>query len=259
MPVSSLAYERWTGRWSRLFVPMVIAAAGVERGDRVLDVSTGTGEAALVALRVVSRSGLVIGLDVAPEMVAAARGRLADRRFQPIVADGQALPFPDASFDAVICQLGLQFFPDPTAGLAEFHRVLRQRGAAAVCVISTADKAPMWGAIAEELARVLPAQRAVLELPFSLSDPTRLSARFTEAGFSEVAVERVVRQDTVGSVASYWAALEEGVGAIPQIYRMLGDADRHTVRQRVQTRLVQAAHGDSLSMNVEMLIACGRA
>jgi ubiquinone/menaquinone biosynthesis C-methylase UbiE len=94
-----------------LFVPMVIAAAGLERGDRVLDVSTGTGEAALVVLRVVSRSGLVVGLDVSPEMVAAARGRLADRRFQPVVADGQALPFPDASFDAVICQLGLQFFP----------------------------------------------------------------------------------------------------------------------------------------------------
>jgi ubiquinone/menaquinone biosynthesis C-methylase UbiE len=238
---------------------MVIAAAGVERGDRVLDVSTGTGEAAEVALRIVSRSGLVVGLDVAPEMVTAARGRLADRRFQPVVADGQALPFPDASFDAVICQLGLQFFPDPAAGLAEFRRVLRRRGAAAVCVISTADKAPMWGAIAEELARVLPAQRAVLELPFSLSDPTRLSARFTEAGFSEVAVERVVGQDTVESVASYWAALEDGVGAIPQIYRMLGDADRHTVRQRVQARLAQVAHDDSLSMNVEMLIACGRA
>jgi len=238
---------------------MVIAAAGVERGDRVLDVSTGTGEAAVVALRVVSRPGLVIGLDVAPEMVAAARGRLADRRFQPIVADGQALPFPDASFDAVICQLGLQFFPDPTAGLAEFRRVLRQRGAAAVCVISTADKAPMWGAIAEELARILPSHRAVLELPFSLSDPARLSARFAEAGFSDVAVERVVRQDTVESVASYWAALEDGVGAIPQIYGMLGDADRHTVRQRVHVRLAQLAHDDALPMNVEMLIASGRA
>ena len=40
-PVDSLAYERWTGRWSRMFVPMVIAAAEVAPGDRVLDVSTG--------------------------------------------------------------------------------------------------------------------------------------------------------------------------------------------------------------------------
>jgi ubiquinone/menaquinone biosynthesis C-methylase UbiE len=52
------------------------------------------------------------------------------------VADGQALPFADATFDAVLCQLGLMFFPDPARGLAEFRRVLRPRRRAAVCVIS---------------------------------------------------------------------------------------------------------------------------
>jgi hypothetical protein len=57
-PVDSLAYERWTGRWSRLFVPMVIAAAQVGPGDRILDVSTGTGEAASVALQATGSSGI---------------------------------------------------------------------------------------------------------------------------------------------------------------------------------------------------------
>ena len=66
--VDSLAYERWTGRWSRMFVPMVIAAAQVASGDLVLDVSTGTGEAALVALQAIGASGLVIGVDIAPAM-----------------------------------------------------------------------------------------------------------------------------------------------------------------------------------------------
>jgi hypothetical protein len=138
----------------------------------------------------------VIGLDVAPEMVAAARGRLADRRFQPIVADGQALPFSGRQLRRCHLPAWVAVLSRPDRGPGGIPQSFAQRGAAAVCVISTADKAPMWGAIAEELARVLPAQRAVLELPFSLSDPMLLSARFTEAGFSEVAVERVVRQDT---------------------------------------------------------------
>jgi hypothetical protein len=47
-PVNVLAYDRWVGRWSRLFVPSLLAAAQVSTGDIVLDVSTGTGEAALM-------------------------------------------------------------------------------------------------------------------------------------------------------------------------------------------------------------------
>jgi ubiquinone/menaquinone biosynthesis C-methylase UbiE len=72
-PVDSLAYERWTDRWSRMFVPMVIAAAKVVPGDRILDVSTGTGEAALVALQAIGSSGMVVGVDIAPAMLTGAR------------------------------------------------------------------------------------------------------------------------------------------------------------------------------------------
>jgi SAM-dependent methyltransferase len=70
------AYDRWVGRWSRLFVPAVISAAEVMPGSRVLDVSTGTGEAALMALPAVGPSGVVIGADIAPAMLAGARDRL---------------------------------------------------------------------------------------------------------------------------------------------------------------------------------------
>jgi ubiquinone/menaquinone biosynthesis C-methylase UbiE len=67
------AYDRWVGRWSRLFVPAVISAAEVMPGSRVLDVSTGTGEAALMALPAVGPSGVVIGADIAPAMLEGAR------------------------------------------------------------------------------------------------------------------------------------------------------------------------------------------
>jgi len=97
------AYERWTGRWSRLFVPEVIAAAEVTPGCRVLDISTGTGEAARMMLPAVGASGVIIGADIAPAMLVAARGRLKDPLFCPVAADGQALPFGSGTFDAVVC------------------------------------------------------------------------------------------------------------------------------------------------------------
>jgi ubiquinone/menaquinone biosynthesis C-methylase UbiE len=91
----------------------LLAAARASAGHTVLDVSTGTGEAALMALTIVRSAGLVIGADVAPEMLEAARARLNAALFWPVAADGQTLPFRNGSFDAVLCQLGLQFFPDP--------------------------------------------------------------------------------------------------------------------------------------------------
>src|SRR5262245_61249408 len=80
-PVDAPAYEQWTGRWSRMFVPMVIAAARLAPGHQVLDVSTGTGEAAMLALQAVGAAGRVIGVDIAPSMLAAARDRLSDAAF----------------------------------------------------------------------------------------------------------------------------------------------------------------------------------
>ena len=116
-PVDASAYEQYIGRWSRLFVPAVLAAAEVASGDRVLDVATGPGEAALSALPMVTPAGRVIGADISPAMLTAARARLGAGAFQPVAMDGQALAFRDGSFDAVVCQLGLQFFPDPARGL----------------------------------------------------------------------------------------------------------------------------------------------
>jgi ubiquinone/menaquinone biosynthesis C-methylase UbiE len=253
------AYDRWVGRWSRLFVPAVISAAEVAPGCRVLDVSTGTGEAALMALPAVGASGFVIGADIAPAMLVGARGRLKDRLFCPVAADGQALPFKSGSFDAVICQLGLQFFPDPAVGLGEFHRVLRHGCCAAVCVISTPKQAPMFGILADVLSRFVPEQHDLLHLSFALADADHLEHMFAAAGFSEVRVERVQREDTIGSFEEYWDPIETGVGSQPQLYLALPEIDRRAVREEVKSRLSPFLSNGHLIMSVEMLIAVGRA
>jgi len=97
------AYDRFAGRWSRLFIPDVIAAAEIDAGSRVLDICTGTGEAAIAALPVIGPSGILVGADISPEMVTSARKRVNHTGFLLVVTDGQALAFRDDCFDAVIC------------------------------------------------------------------------------------------------------------------------------------------------------------
>ncbi len=257
--VDALAYERYIGRWSRLFVPAVLAAAEVTGGDRVLDVATGTGEAAAMALSAVERSGLVVGTDISWAMLHAARARLQSASFRPVAADGQALAFRDGSFDAVVCQLGLQFFPDPARGVMEFRRVLRLRRCAAVCVISTPERAPMWGVLADTLSRYLPDQREALRLSFALADTGRLKRLLRTAGFRDVRVEREVRQGIIDSFDDYWDSIEAGIGLMPQAYLALPEPSRRAVREEVQARLSGFKSNGRLVMSVEMLIAAGRA
>jgi ubiquinone/menaquinone biosynthesis C-methylase UbiE len=258
-PVDISAYDRYIGRWSRLFVPSMLAAAEITAGAKVLDVATGTGEAALMAFPIVGTSGLVIGTDIAPAMLGAARGRLNQPSFPPVAADGQALPFSDASFDAVICQLGLQFFPDPARGLAEFRRVLRPGCRAAVCVISTADRAPMWGILCDALSRFLPEQCDVLALSFALADPKRLENIFAGASFRDISIERETRPVVFDSIDEYWAPIEAGIGSLPQAYLSLPEVDRRAAREEISARLSRFGSDGKLRMSVEMLIGKGRA
>ena len=259
--VSASAYDRYLGRWSRLSVPDVLAAAKLAQGCRVLDVATGTGEAAAIAVPIVGDTGFVVGADISLEMVKSARVRLNEPLYWPVNADGQALPFMDDAFDAVICQLGLQFFPNPAAGLSEFRRVVRAGGIVAICVNATSDRLPMWGNLADAMDRFLTQeQRNALAMSWSLADPMLLERLFSDAGFQDIRLERVRREDTIDSFDDYMAPIEEGVGQIPQAYCALDGSNRSAVREEVHARLAQYESADGrLTMGVEMLIGSGRA
>jgi ubiquinone/menaquinone biosynthesis C-methylase UbiE len=257
--VDPVAYDSYLGRWSRLFVPAVLAAAEVAPGHRVLDISCGPGEASLMALPKIGASGSVIGADIAQAMLVCARQRLNAPAFLAVAADGQALPFADGCFDALVCQLGLMFFPDPLLGLKEFRRVLRHGCCAAVCVNPSADRVPMWGILADVLSRVLPHQRTVFQSSFSLSDPERLQRMFVDAGFRDISVVREEREGVVESFDEYWQPIEAGTGSMPQAYVALPGRERRLVREEVTARLARFASNGCLTMHVEMLIGSGRA
>jgi len=121
------------------------------------------------------------------------------------------------------------------------------------------DRAPMWGNLAEVISRFAPQHHATLHPSFSLSNPKRLHRLFSEAGFRDIRVERIRREETTESFDEYWAPIEAGIGSIPKVYLTLAEAERRTVRDEVQARLAPYEPPDGkLHMGVEMLIGCGR-
>ena len=138
---AAAGYERGFARISSHFVPFLLQAGRIGPGQRILDVATGTGLAAEAALGIIGAGGHLTATDISEQMAERARERLNGATNVSIrVDDGQAMGLPDDSFDAVLCSLGLMFFPDPARGLAEFYRVLRPGGFAAVSVNTVPER-----------------------------------------------------------------------------------------------------------------------
>jgi SAM-dependent methyltransferase len=121
------------GEWA----PHLVDAAGVSAGTRVLDVACGTGVVARAAADRVGAAGAVTGVDLNEAMLAVARRIRPDLAWRQ--ADAADLPFPDGSFDVVLSQSALMFFPDPVLALGEMGRVATARGTVAVQVYSSLD------------------------------------------------------------------------------------------------------------------------
>lgn len=172
-------FEQWTQR--------VADAAGIQAGQRVLDVACGTGVLARAVARRVGNSGSIAGLDLNPEMLAV--GRRIAPRIEWTEGDAASLPFPDKSFDAVVSQFGMMFFPDRVQAIAEMKRVLKKGGRLAVAVFDSLERLPAYASMCEVLQRVVGDEAAgALRSPFVLGDTEALLGGFREAGFPSATV-----------------------------------------------------------------------
>lgn len=165
----------------------VIKAAGVQAGQRVLDVACGTGVVARAAAKRVGPAGSVVGLDVNEGMLAVAR------RLETAVTwrqgTAESLPFDDASFDTVVSQFGLMFFADKPAALREMVRVLRPGGKLAVAVWDTLENTPGYARMTGLLRRLFGEEAANgLRAPYILGEKETLGSLFHTAGIDSATI-----------------------------------------------------------------------
>lgn len=188
--------RRTAENYERYFVPLIgatvaadlIEAAGLRPRERVLDAACGTGVVTNLAAERVSPGGAVAGLDPNPAMLTVARATTrSDTSIEWRQATAEDLPFPDESFDAVLCGMGLQFFSDKEAGLREFHRVLVPGGRLVANVPGPTP--PPFQIMADALGRHIgPESASFVHAVFSLHDPDDLRDLARQAGFEDVDV-----------------------------------------------------------------------
>jgi ubiquinone/menaquinone biosynthesis C-methylase UbiE len=126
-------------------------------GERALDVACGTGSVARHVAPLVGAAGQVVGLDISPAMLAVARALPASAGAPIAWQEGNAirLDLPDDAFELVLCQQGLQFFPDRAAALREMRRVLTAGGRVAISVWQALQRHPVYAALFHATARHL--------------------------------------------------------------------------------------------------------
>ena len=222
-------YERYhvpaiVGPWAA----DLVAFAPPRPGERVLDVACGTRVLARLAAQHAGPSGRVVGLDLNAGMFAVARS-LSPVPGAPIEwheGSALAMPFPDASFDLVLCQYGLQFFPDRPAALREMRRVLVPGGRLALSVWRAIRHNPFHVAMAEVLARhVGPAAVPTFQAAFSLGSAEELRALIAGAGFSNAIIRAATRTHRVGAPEEFirwWlvgSPMADAVGQVDEISR----------------------------------------
>ena len=187
---SAEAYERYlVPIFFEPWADRLLASADVRPGEQVLDVACGTGSVARRAAGRVGPSGTVTGLDLNEGMLAVAR-RAAGAAHPAIEwrqGDAAELPFADGSFDVILCQQAVQFFPDRTRALREMRRVLRRSGRAAFSVLRGIEHSPAYVPMADALSRyVAPEAGEMVRSIFPAWDLEHVRGLAREAGFADV-------------------------------------------------------------------------
>ncbi len=212
----SQAAEGWARWWeiiergTRVVSERLIDLAGVQPGDRVLDVATGLGEPAVTASRRVGLRGEVVAIDRSPEMLAAAERRVRALNIQNIrflQMDAERLNFPKRAFQAVLCRFGLMFFQDLRAALEQIHGVLAPGGRFAAAIWDHPAHVPMISLPVRLIHQTLnvPPPAPGTPGPFHLADVERLRTMMTDVGFTDVHHETTLVRVEFSSAQQYVA------------------------------------------------------
>jgi ubiquinone/menaquinone biosynthesis C-methylase UbiE len=245
--------------YQRYLVPLITslwAADLVERsaprpGERVLDVACGTGVVARLAAERIG-TGRVVGLDLNSGMLAVAR--IAAQNGGPKVewheASVDQMPFPNGTFDVILCQLGLQFFPDRARALAEMFRVLTPGGRLALSVFTAIERTPVAHALAGALDRHLaPGASSIKRSEHTLWDGHLLENLVSTAGFKDVTVTSVIQTLRFPSPRDY---VRLQLSATPQAGIVAGmDADkRDALIDAITSDLVLSLGGNATGVEL---------
>ena len=236
-------YDQWMGRWSRLLAHEFLQWLNLPAGLRWLDVCCGSG---VITEAIVDRNApsSIVGIDASPEQINFARQHRAHPNVTFQTGDAVSLSFPDASFDAVVCGLGLHYLPNPVEALIEFRRVTAPAGTIAVYLWDYAEGArflrEFWDAavaVDHEAASFDQAHR------FPMCTREGLQSLFDQAGLKHTSLHALEIVTHFTSFEDYWAPLLTGQGSAPNYLATRDKKIQTAIRERLRAALPTDSRG----------------
>jgi len=229
------AYERLMGRWSRRLAEQFIALAGIENGDRVLDLGCGTGSLAF-ALAARREPAQILGLDISEVYIAKARTEARDPRLAFRVGDAVAIDLPDGSVDRCYSLLALNFVKQPKRAVQEMRRVTRPGGVIAAAVWDFAGGLTYQRLFWDTASALDPdADRArARHYAAGLTWPGELEAAFAEAGAREVVGSSLTMRMVYANFADYWEPIANAQGPVGDYVKQLDNSSSAALASAVE-------------------------
>ena len=233
--------------------------ADVAGARRVLDAGCGSGR---LTVALAAAGAEVTGIDTNAGQLAEARRRAEEAGVALTLREADfnaALPFADASFDAVTSRLALMAARDPVATLTELRRVL-EPGGRLVTVLWAAPAENPWFAVPREaIGAVLGHERASFARAFGkLGDPEEAAAVHDAAGLVDVEAVRVRGSRTAPDAASYWQELSVENGHFRRVAAALNEDDAAALTMEIEARLAPYHEGDHLSLPRTLVLVTAR-
>jgi SAM-dependent methyltransferase len=230
-------YEPYVGRWSRLVAREFLSWLGAPPNGEWLDVGCGTGALCEVILQTTS-ARRVTGIDPSEGFVAFARHKVTDHRARFQVGDAQALPVADASFDAAVAGLVINFVPDQAKAVAEMTRATCPGGIVAGYVWDYAGEMQMmrrfWDAAVSLDEAAIPLDEGCR---FPVCQPEPLAALFGGAGLDQVQIRPIDVPTIFKDFDDYWSPFLGGQAPAPGYCMSLPEDRRITLRECIRRNL----------------------
>jgi ubiquinone/menaquinone biosynthesis C-methylase UbiE len=226
-------------------------------GQSLLEVASGPGMLAREAARRVAPNGKVVAADIAEAALEAGRLRAAAEglpniRFQ--VEDAEAMSFAAASFDRIVCSMGLMHFPDAAAATRDMQRVLKPGGRLVAAVWGDEARVPFLACALHCLKRNLPPPKTERPSIFRFGSAAALSALMEGAGFADIHVETTGVEAAVPDAATYWRNFLDLAGVTTVALAKLPQEMQNKLADDVAFDLEPFRHGAGYVLPGEVLI-----
>ncbi len=257
--------QSWA-RWADAVMPSsaelsraLIAPVGIAAGHRVLDLACGVGDTSLVLDPRLGPSGIVVSTDLVFEMIGETRRRAKAggvANLSLCVADMEALPFGDRSFDGVVCRLGIMYCPHIERALFETRRVLKDRARAGFLVCGPMEDNPLLVTVQEVLCDLFELPRGKeTPAPFRFGAPGSLAWLMEHAGFVQVEEQELWFARSTPRGPRFWQPIaERGLG---QATDALPPDTLAELERRIEAALDAHLDGDEYRFVSHMRLALG--